>query len=262
MDHLVNKVYYVRQFAYLYKKLIFTSRNEYILSRTACLGTDILQILKPNYSIYNMQKNRIDLLNSQLTLKLTSISKLNFKHLHAIKEYSIKSMVLQQSNNKWMNGKKPQFIIMDSFSELTDQKFIYKNKNIFFCNYNDVSRDLMNIGTVKCIGLLDKNLILNEYFNFFQNIDRIFPNIPIFFIIFPSKFETRQELIERASSISDAIEMCATKFPNLHVISVLETEIEDRPEDTNYIYHYSEKVKESLANKIFTNPYYQAPEKQ
>jgi hypothetical protein len=184
MSQLLNKASYVRQFAYLYKKILFEGRKEYILSRTACLGTDILQILKPNYSIYNFQKNRIDLLNSQLTLKQSSILKFNFKHLHAIKEYSIKSMVLQQSNNKWMNWKKPQFIIMDSFSELTDQKFIYKNKSSFFCNYNDVSKNLMNIGKVECIGLLDKNSILSEYFIFFQNINRIFPNIPIFSLFF------------------------------------------------------------------------------
>jgi hypothetical protein len=258
MEKLANNVSLLRQFAYIYKKLIFKSRSEYILSRTACLGTDILQILKPNYSIYNMQKNRIDLLNSQLTLKQPSKLKLNFKYLHPIKEFSIKSMVLQQSNNRWMLGKKPRFIIMDTFSELTDQKFIYKNKNEFFCNYNDVSRELLNIGVIKSEGLLDKESIPSEYFSFFKNINLIFPNIPIFVIIFPSKFETRPELLERAGKISEAIEVCATKFLNLHVISIPDGEIEDKPVDSKYIYHYSEKVKRNLANKILTNPLYEA----
>jgi hypothetical protein len=256
MAKLADKVSLLRQLVYFNKKLIFKSRNEYILSRTACLGTDILQILKPNYSIYNMQKNRIDLLNSQLTLKRSSKLKLNFKYLHAIKEFSIKSMVLQQANNRWMHGKKPRFFIMDTFSELTDQKFIYKNKNEFFCNYNDVSRELLNIGVIKSLGLLDKDSILSEYFSFFENINLIFPSMPIFVIIFPSKFETRPELTERASYISDAMKICATKFQNLHIISILESEIENQPVDSNYIYHYSEKVKEFLANKILTNQYY------
>jgi hypothetical protein len=261
MAKLADKVSLLRQLVYFYKKLIFKSRNEYILSRTACLGTDILQILKPNYSIYNMQKNRIDLLNSQLTLKQSSKLKLNFKYLNAIKEFSIKSMVLHQSNNRWMHGKKPQFFIMDTFSELTDQKFIYKNKKEFFCNYNDVSRELLNIGVIESIGLLEKELILSEYFSFFENINLVFPNIPIFLIIFPSKFETRPELIERAGNISDAIEICATNFLNLHVISIPDREIEDKPVDSKYIYHYSEKVKRNLANKILVNPLYAANKK-
>jgi hypothetical protein len=52
--------------------------------------------------------------------------------------------------------------------------------------------------------------------------------------------------------------MCATNFLNLNIISINNKDIEDKPIDSKFIYHYSENVKKFLANKILANPQYVA----
>ena len=243
----------------LFKRIIFPTlaSNRYLLTRTACLGTDVVKTLNLDYKIFNMQKNRIDLLVDQIhePQKL----KLKFEHLKAITDVSIRMILLHQLDNKWSKRTAPTMLIMDSFSELTDQKFIFcKSDQVFYANYNDVDRERITRKEVSTEGLLSEKLIYEKYRNFFINFIKIWPQTPIFFISFPTKFDTRLSFKNRAKVIEKAITKCQAELSNITLIKIDESSIEEKPEDENFIYHYSENVSKYLANEIQNNLNYKS----
>jgi hypothetical protein len=235
----------------LYKRIIFPklASKQYILTRTACLGTDVVKTLNLDYKIFNMQKNRIDLLVEQIhePQKL----KLKFEHLKTITDDSIRMILLHQLDNRWSKRSAPTMLIMDSFSELTDQKFIFcKSNQAFWANYNDVDRESITRKEVSTEGLLAEKQIYEKYKNFFLNLIRIWPETPIFFISFPTKFDSRLSFKNRAKVIERAITKCQAELGNVTLIKIEESSIEEKPKDEKFIYHYSENVSKYLANEI------------
>jgi hypothetical protein len=110
---------------------------------------DILESL-PKRSL-NIQKGRIDLLTKSFHERL-GIMRL-YASRKLIERSDIRSLVIRQSISQLKKLNPPQLLIIDSYSELTDQEFLMPNKAKFYCNYSDLfpGRDLL----VKSNGLLD-----------------------------------------------------------------------------------------------------------
>jgi hypothetical protein len=128
------------------------SRKPWVMRRTACLGNDVFDILEslPKRSL-NIQKGRIDLLTKSFHERL-GIMRL-YASRKLIERSDIRSLVIRQSISQLKKLNPPQLLIIDSYSELTDQEFLMPNKAKFYCNYSDLfpGRDLL----VKSNGLLD-----------------------------------------------------------------------------------------------------------
>jgi hypothetical protein len=251
---LKNRFNILLNILFLSKRLLLDRHKskKYILARTACLGTEVINILKKDLKVFNMQKNRIDLLNHQIAGEQINIK---FKHIKSIKNIQIGVIVLHQMDNQWPNRSSPEMLIMDTFSELTDQRFHHvKSNKTFYANYSDVKPQCIASAEIACYGLIAEGQIYAEYFKFFEKFNTLWPNTPIFFISFPTKFDSRLEFKLRAKIIEAAITKCTDDFSNLRLIKINESKIENSPENESFIYHYSERVSGYLAGKISSDP--------
>ena len=148
------------------------TNKKWVFARVACLGNDIINLLDIDYEIYNIQKGRIDFLLNSILKRKSDINP-NFRILQFIKRDDIKHLVLNQYYLNFKGKNQPEFLIMDSYSELTDQKFISpsNNRNYFFANYSDIDSD----NYMKCDGLIatDESLEI-LYQKFFQEFRKLY----------------------------------------------------------------------------------------
>ncbi len=210
-----------------------------VLGRTACLGNEIIKQLGWNKNYINHQKSRVDYLlelneNSSIVPNSSEI-------FHYLKHKFIIGTIEQQKND-FFKYKKPDIIVMDSFSELTDQLFVnISNNKKFLANYSDINHKLLP-KNYQCFGLIEEGLY--EYYDlFFTKIENIYPNTPLYFIHFSTILDTRQKFREREIAIKNAINKLSKKYKFIKIISLSDDEIEwANSGDVEYKklpYHYS-----------------------
>jgi hypothetical protein len=219
--------------------LYFHSKKEYILSRTACLGNDSMKIAFKEYKIINNQKSRIDYISSILCNE--NKIKFSFKINNLLNRSDIYELYIQQVFNKWSLKRSPNCIVFDSYSELTDQKFVSKSnfKINFFTNYTDLNKSFQK--EFVCEGLLNVEELFNHYLEVFNILSYKYPNVPIIFIHFPKKLETRNKFIKRHDDIKNAIISIKQKIKNFHIIDIPESIVNFNEKDS-FPYHFSDET--------------------
>lgn len=227
-------------------------QKNWILTRTACLGNDSLALLNnKKYKILNFQKLRIDIFIDYL---LGKTSKINFHPLTFIKRQDIKYLFLQQKLFSIFSLFPPTYFIIDSYSELTDQKFISKKNpnNLFNLNYSDIDNSILD--TYVCEGLMQNQDMKLYYETFFNLIKKRYPKIKIIYIFFPDLLETRQKFIERHKAIKTAVVNCAKTQSDIVLIDIPLDKIYKHVDD-DFPYHYSNETYiyvSNILNKIIT----------
>lgn len=231
-----------------YVKYKLRTKHPWVLGRVACLGSDVFNLLNTDCKLYNVQKGRVDYLLPSIQ-KGRSIIKPNLFLLKFIKRIDIRKLILIEFFFIYNKKVSPEFLIIDSYSELTDQKFVSVNdeNTFFFANYSDVDKELKN--ELKCEGLLEIDFNLEQqYENFFSTFRLNYSSTPIFFIHFPKALETRQKFIVRHDKIKEIINRVSKKITNMYVFEVPEEMIERT--DDPFPYHFHNKVKIYLAEQI------------
>ena len=218
----------------------------YVLTRTACLGNDIQNsVIKSNVIRINYQKSRVDHLNSQLNKSVPLI-----KVWNRIKRKDIWQIIFMQCQSFYNINKKPKLIILDSYSELTDQKFINIEKNeYFFANFKDVDQN-SNENLFKSEGLINLKILEKFYRTLFEELTRKYGKTPIIFIHFNTALDPRKKFKERSEVIENIIEKIVKdcKF-NLFTISIDEKDVMQADNDDFY-YHYSEYTYKQYIKKF------------
>ena len=122
------------------------------MRRTACLGNDVFELLEflPKRSI-NIQKGRIDLLTKSLNQRFGILKLYQAKTF--IERSDIRPLIFRQSISRLNLLRPPIVVLIDSYSELTDQEFILPNKAKIYCNFSDVFQTVDK--TIESTGLLD-----------------------------------------------------------------------------------------------------------
>ncbi len=218
-----------------------------ILTRTACLGNFAFEYIDfKNYKLHNHQKNRIDyalLINEDKKRKINLKEVLKYtpkESLHLTGIYKCEEKDIFKYNNV-------KALIMDSFSELTDKMFISKNKKSSFCtHFRDIIHSEQFQYLYECTGSIEDENLEKKYNIFFDKINKKYGTIPIIFINFPTKFETREEYLKRSEKIKDAISAISARGG---VIQILPRLVERHETDTA-IYHFSKKTYFELAKDI------------
>lgn len=233
-NNVVLRVFLFILFRFFYVFIFF--RKKIILTRTACLGNDSLKLLDINFKIIPHQKCRIDLLNILLNKKYNI--KFNFDVTYFISRSDIYELYIQQCISNWNLKTAPLALVMDSYSELTDQKFTFKadESSFFFANFNDLNKRF--IPKLISNGLLNEFQISNEYSKFFSLFRERYPNCPIIFINFPKKLETRAKFITRHDMISSIINEISLSVTHFYVINIPDYLVLKHPND-DFPYHYS-----------------------
>jgi hypothetical protein len=156
-------------------------------------------------------------------------------------------MIQTQTDKRYLERRAPEFVLMDSFSELTDQEFVY-HQGHFFTHFSDLkpeSRDQLEMR-----GLFDLTN-LREFYNMFQTSlnDHFGKEIPIFFVNFPDKFENRPIFKERAEVIRRTSFELSECNNNWHNIQVPEKFVYKKGLD-DYPYHFSMETSSYVASLI------------
>ena len=220
-----------------------------ILARTACLGLDIIKQKTKNMktTVINQQKTRVDLFLDWLDGTRRPRADIVEKHL-ARKDvlYTIK----QQEELPWLCVKgKIEYLVMDSFSELTDQKFVHKKEGwAFACHYSDINHTPEFEKEFSCEGLLDLALLEKLYIRFFDWFKKSHPDCPVYYLHFPTSRDKRELFKARGTAIMEVVGGISGSMgiKSVHVGDeyVVPHETDDFP------YHYGKLTHEKFAEKM------------
>lgn len=223
-----------------------------ILGRVACLGNKIISDLNLEKGLINHQKSRVDFI---LDLSNDDALKPNYQEIIPLlsKKY-IEGTIYQQTFDLFSRSK-PHLIVMDSFSELTDQLFENKlNQTKFLANYSDIKHDEQFNSLYSVKGLLAIEELYETYRNFLKKAQRTYPNTHILFIHFPTTLDKRAKFQERGKVILSSIEKLSLEFTNLHSISIEDKFVypsnENSDELKDFPYHYDDQTYQIFINKV------------
>jgi hypothetical protein len=212
-----------------------------VLGRAACVGIDVFKRknkYKNNVVLVNQQKARVDLLLSWMQGEARPRADIVEKHLL---RKDVFPLIVEQERLPWFNAaEKIEYLLMDSFSELTDQKFVHKSGGwAFACHYSDINHTPEFETEFECRGLLDLATLDQLYDRFFDWFEIRFPNSKVIFIHYSAKFDKREQFKDRANCIRDVVNNIGTRRPyiaNLHLNDdfFLANDKDDFP------YHYSQ----------------------
>lgn len=216
-----------------------------IIARTSCLGNFTMKRLDlSNYEVVPFHKNRVDYCmdiveNPNHVVDRNDALKYVEPDLHVF---------LNPQSDDIFKCDNVKMIIIDSFTDLTDKMFIRKKDGRRFTMlYRNIDHLSDFDEKYECTGMIPEKDISKLYTAFFDKLVKTYGNIPVVFLEFSSKFDTRPEFISREKAIHDAITKVSKKHSNIKSIQmdIVEPNLSD-----NYPYHYSEHTYDMLAEKI------------
>lgn len=237
-------ILFIKSILFIVRRFInnkFLKQN-YIVSRAACLVNDSFNMLSNRNHRINFQKSRADVLNINFSKRI----KPKIIDVRYVQDF-LYSVYLEQYFDFWKNIPKTDFFIMDSYSELTDQLFVnYKSENLFCSNYSDVDKKALD--HYNCKGLLEKNDIEKEYSKLFKNLRLLNKDLKIIYVFFPIINETRANFINQNAAIINAI----NNLMNEHKLIVIKipNDILKKNKIGEFPYHYNKEVYDFLSKKL------------
>lgn len=200
-NFIYNHYHYFQKPHYFLLWLLGRLNNRTYPSRMACLGKDAFS----SKFLINEQKLRIDLflsiLKNNVAPKYDPISPY-------IKRPDILPLIAQQTslNALIREIKSAKYFLMDSYSELVDQKFTHREEGWFFCaNYSDLEHSAAFQSRFSSEGLLPIEKLKGTYLEFFNEIWKLNPLIQIIYIHFPTLLDDRIQFQDRGQAILTAI---------------------------------------------------------
>ena len=149
------------------------------------MGHNVLKIRyadTQNKRLINQQKVRVELLLEWRSGEVKPNAKSVKGHLLRKDVYPF---IKQQEQLPWLNVKNFEYLIMDSFAELTDQKFTHrKDKRSFCCHYTDINHTSEFNAEFECCGLLPIESFEDAYNNFFDWFEMNHYGKKVFFFLF------------------------------------------------------------------------------
>lgn len=235
------------------KRSLFSRNRDWIMGRVACMGKDVLKLLSIDASLINIQKGRIDYLNNVNENKKCRVR--SNKVISFIERDDIKYLIRQQQTGYGTKKKPPLMLYMDSYSELTDQNFVNKEKKWTFCaNYSDITHSLEFQRKFESEGLLKEDDLIEQYHQFFSFIRKMYGNVPIVYLHFPVKLDNREKFKIRYLKIKEAIDKIKDEFQPFYSFEADEKIVdwpeESPPELKDFPYHYNKETYQNLANQI------------
>jgi hypothetical protein len=226
---------------------IFRKRQK-IIGRMACLGSDLYALRyqrKYGFRLINQQKVRVDLWLEGLSGAEKLKPELVKSHMARSDVYPL---IENQAALPWLVESKFEFLLMDSFSELTDQKFTHRQEGwSFCCHYSDLVHSVDFERDFQSCGLLPIEDIEQAYTRFFDWFGRECPNKKVIFIHFPTTLDERGLYKERGAEILRVMAKLQVIKPFINNLSVDDKFVEWNEND-RFPYHFSK-----LTNQVFVN---------
>jgi len=228
-------------------------KKQVVLCRSACLGHTISKLKTPDSKrifLVCQQKTRLDILLEQVS-ELTP-TKLRVKSM-VVKKYiprkDIQGLIRQQEKSPWLKIKKFDYMLIDSFSELTDKKFTSKKEGwSFACHNSDIEHTAEFKQNFESHGLLKLENLSEVYENFFSWFENTHPNKKVIFMHYPTVLDKRTVYKERAAKILEIMKNIEKKKDYVFNIHIDDSKV--RPhEDDDFPYHYSRETNREFLEK-------------
>ncbi len=225
------------------KFLVLHGFKKWVFSRTACLGNEIFEKNSLAYR-WNIQKGRLDLLN-RLLEEGGEPSKLE---INFFSQNEMGKVVQQERELSWLRFPPPQFVVFDTFADLTDVKFFLEDSSDIYCHYSDLPASYRGI---QSDGLLDLDLYEEILVRFMLNIRAKWGPVDVFYIHYPTHKEQRLEYLERAERIAMAARSVAKRFDSfINVELDVQVAMGLDNDDDLFPYHYSRELKAHFWEEI------------
>lgn len=224
-----------------------------VLSRVACLGHDLRDILYNDKRLLNQQKARADLFLAWMNGRHIPVASKIIPHLQRT---DIANLIQEQEHLPWKLGKRSNgLVLIDSFAELTDQKFVHRKDGWWFAgNYTDFKHTEQFNEEFECHGLIEIKELEQLYVSFFGFINKHYNNKEILFLHFPTVLDNRIKFRERGEAIKDALQEVCKVHKNVRNIHIDDNLVLPH-EDDDFPYHYAKSTYHSFA-KIISNGIY------
>jgi hypothetical protein len=245
----------ITYFLFYMKRFIlrrFYYRRHWVLCRVACLGLDSLaEIFRTNSRHhFNLQKGRADLLLQLLSGKVEGVGLRGFS---LVSKVEMLKLIWRQNDGYFVKLRSPNFIVFDSFSDLTDVKFQSQASKSLYCHRSDLVENYPEKG-IQNLGLLELSEVKDIYEEIFSNFQKLWGDVDIIYIHFPTELEHRSVYIDRAKQIETAIDILSRRFRNLHSIKVpsqiVKPKLNADGSASDFAYHFSAETKDYVANEI------------
>jgi hypothetical protein len=227
-------------------KFIMSINKHKVYGRVACLGRNIFELRYPKDTktlLVNQQKVRVDLFVEWLEGAAKPRAELVKKYMLRQDVYPL---IEQQSVSNWNSKCNFLYFLIDSFSELSDQKFTHKDEGwSFCCHYTDINHDSDFDNIFECNGLLPINKIESSYDKFFNFIEEYYPNKKVFFIHFPTKYDERPIFKERGEEILRVMNKFQQERKNIQNVYINE-ELVELNENDYFPYHFSSQTNNAF----------------
>ena len=214
-----------------------------IFGRVACLGQSLYYMRSKELGrsqFLNQQKVRCDLFLDRLLGAPRPIASEVVEHLA---RDHVAPCIWEQEALPWVGTRRPpRLLLMDSFAELTDQKFVHRrDKWSFACHYRDLVHSEKFSADFECLGLLDPEQFERVYYDFFAWFFGKFPRSRIVFFHFPTKLDPRHQFRERAAVLRRVVEGFASSNSSILSVAVDDGLVEPSIE-TPHRYHFSRET--------------------
>lgn len=220
-----------------------------VIGRTACLGQAVFDLrhkASRRPILVNQQKARVD----SLLEMLDGHPPIRSRRLRNIfVRNDVFKLIRQQEKFPYAHWKDCDYILWDSFSELTDQKFVHKKGGwAFYSHYSDVRHSPEFDEQFSCEGLIPLESIEPAYRRFFAYLGQKFPQKKIVYIHFSAKLDSRVSFKSRETEIRAILKRLEPEFPQLLNIYIDDSAVE-RHEDDAFPYHYGQRTNKAYLDR-------------
>jgi hypothetical protein len=217
-------------------------RRMKILGRAACLGNDLYALRyqrKYGFRLINQQKVRVDLWIEWLGSGAKPKPELVKIHMSRPDVYPL---IENQATLPWLAEGEFEFLLMDSFSELTDQKFTHRKEGwSFCCHYSDLEHTTTFENEFETHGLLPISEIEAAYTLFFEWFEKVHPEKEVIFVHFPTTLDDRHLYKKRGAEILRIMNKLQTTKSFIQNVSIDDKYIEWNEND-RFPYHFSKST--------------------
>ena len=179
---------------------------------------------------------------------------------HMLRE-DVWGLVKQQQDFCWSNVNfKPDYIIIDSFSDVKDQEFRHKTEGWSWCAVDtDMKLDENFFNTYEQIPFPSSEEIEASLDKLFAIIKQKY-DVPVIYLHYSTKFETREDFADRGEGLIESLDKLSSKYSFVHSIHLPYDKVfPDKDGDPYHIhndslYEYVNKMNQlPIVNKIKDN---------
>ena len=224
------------------------SSKPIVLTRVACLGEEMILSHRRISSIRmkNFQKGRIDYLLTQ-DLNRSKLIKSPFVIDEKVFGERLSRWTKQlYKQNFWEIADKTRILVIDTFSEFTDTKYILDNKFMYFAH----NSDLNNLSELSKRSLKLSLYQLDNYESDLEKLlNRIKSGVNVIVIHYSATNDERDFFRQRARQMEEIFVRVQLKYKNIHFIKIPDELYAVRQGDS-FPYHYGEETMKILNSQM------------